>query len=304
MVGRTTRAIGTFCTVLVTSAAELDVAQRLLDAELAAIDLGCSRFRDDSELSALNRAQGAEMTVSPLFAEALAAALRAAEVTDGDVDPTCGASLVRLGYDRTWRDLANDVSPLTEPPVPAAGWHCVEFDPDRRTVRVPPGVMLDFGATAKALSADRAAAQIGEQVSGGVLVSLGGDIAVAGEPPDSGWIIPVEDRVTHAPGAPLSALPAIVIFDGGIATSGPLDRGWRRGERDLHHILVPGTGQPAETYWAVATVAAASCVDANIATTASIIRGRAAPAWLEGLHLPARLVRPDGMVITTGGWPR
>ena len=296
--------MGTFCTVIVTSAPELDTAQRLLDAELAAIDLACSRFRDDSEISAVNRADGAETAVSPLFAQALATALRAAEVTDGDVDPTCGYSLIRLGYDRDFKAMAGDVSPLPAPPVPAGGWRRVEFDPDRRAVRIPPGVMLDFGATAKALSADRAARRIAGQIGGGVLVNLGGDIAVAGQSPQDGWLIGLEDGITDQSDGGPGTMAAIVIHDGGLATSGLLDRKWRRGDRELHHILVPETGQPAEAYWAAVTVAAASCVDANIATTASIIRGRSAPAWLEGLRLPARLVRPDGVVFTTGGWPQ
>jgi thiamine biosynthesis lipoprotein len=51
------------------------------------------------------------------------------------------------------------------------------------------------------------------------------------------------------------------------------------------------------------SVAAASCVDANTASTASIIRGEQAPGWLSGLRLPARLVRHDGTVVTAGGWP-
>ncbi|HEX9030577.1 MAG TPA: FAD:protein FMN transferase [Streptosporangiaceae bacterium] len=302
--GRTRKALGTFCTVLVTRPAMLDAAQAILDDELAAIDLACSRFRPDSELSALNRASGARVTVSQLFAAALAVALRTAEMTDGDVDPTVGRSLATIGYDRTFARLAEDTSALTEPPVPAAGWQCVEFDAERRTVRVPDGVMLDFGATAKALTADRAASAIFERLGCGVLVNLGGDLAVAGEPPAGGWKVGVDDGVTGTEATPRADGPVVSIVAGGLATSSPSVRGWRRGDRALHHIVLPGTGQPAEIYWAAVSVAAATCVDANSASTASIIRGRPAQQWLEGLSLPARLVRPDGLTLTTGGWPR
>ena len=295
LAGQTGRALGTFCSVLVTRPAALDAAMHLLSDQLAEIDLACSRFRPDSEISALNRAGGRPVTVSELFASALEVALRAAEITDGDVDPTCGRSLINLGYDRDYAQLAADTSELTLPPAPAAGWRCVRYDTEPRRVRVPDGVMLDFGATAKALAADRAAASIARRLGCGVLVNLGGDVAVAGQPPDGGWRIGVDDG--------LGEDPVVTIGSGGLATSSPSVRGWRRGSRELHHILVPGTGQPAETYWAAVTVAAASCVDANIATTASIIRGRSAPAWLEEMSLPARLARPDGTVLTTGGWP-
>jgi len=293
------RALGTFCSVLVTRPAALDAAQDILSAHLEAIDLACSRFRPDSELSALNRAGGSRVTVSPLFADSLAAALRAAEITDGDVDPTCGYSLVRLGYDRDFAAVSAGTSAICAPPVPAAGWQCVEFDGAARTVRVPRGVLLDLGATAKALAADRAAEAVWASLGCGVLVNLGGDIAVAGQPPEGGWKVGVDDGVGAS-----GAQPVVAIQSGAVATSSPAVREWRRGDDSMHHIVVPGTGQPAEIYWAAVSVAAATCVDANTASTASIVRGRGAASWLEGLRLPARLARPDGVVVTTGGWPR
>jgi FAD:protein FMN transferase len=312
--GRTSKALGTFCSVLVTRPAALDAAQQILSGQLAAIDLACSRFRPDSELSAVNRSAGQRVAVSPVFAQALDVALRAAEVTDGDVDPTCGRSLVSLGYDKDFAQLAEDTSALAQPPAPAAGWQCLDFDADELTVRVPDGVLLDFGATAKALAADLAADAISEQIGCGVLVNLGGDIAVAGQAPDGGWRIGVDDGVADAgaaraaagaaPVEPPAPAPVVAIEAGGLATSCPSVRGWRRGSQAMHHIVVPSTGQPAAIYWAAVSVAAATCVDANTASTASIIRGRPAQQWLQSLSLPARLARPDGRVVTTGGWPQ
>jgi thiamine biosynthesis lipoprotein len=297
--------------VLVTRPKELDNAQRILSHQLEAIDLACSRFRDDSELSALNRAGGHPMAVSDLFANAIEVAIRAAVITDGAVDPTCGRSLTRLGYDRDYAKLADDTSALTHPPEPAAGWRCVLYDPREHTVCMPAGVMLDLGATAKALAADLAADAIWRQVGCGVLVNLGGDIATAGQPPAGGWRVGVDDGITAAdnglPGGVSSGrrdAHVIAIDGGGVATSGTAFRSWRRGAQVLHHIVVPSTGRPADVYWAAVSVAAANCVDANIASTASIIRGRSAAAWLTGQSLPARLVRPDGLVVTTGGWPK
>ena len=51
------------------------------------------------------------------------------------------------------------------------------------------------------------------------------------------------------------------------------------------------------------SVAAANCAGANIAATAAIVRGERAIRWLEDLRLPARLVRHDGTLLTTAGWP-
>jgi len=299
--GSTVSALGTFCSVLVTEPALLGEARQLLARQLAAIDLACSRFRPDSELTALNRACGSRQAVTRLFANALAAALRAAQITDGDVDPTCGSSLVRLGYDKDFAELAADTSALPGPPIPAPGWRLVELDSGQLSVRLPRGVMLDLGATAKAFAADLAAETIHEQIGCGVLVNLGGDIAVAGAAPEGGWRIGVDDQ--PGDGRATREQPCVAVEAGGIATSCPAVRGWRRGGRDLHHIVVPATGRPADIYWTSVSVAAATCVDANTASTASIIRGRQALRWLHDLNLPARLTRPGGAVVTTGGWP-
>jgi thiamine biosynthesis lipoprotein len=221
--GRASKALGTFCSVLVTEPTALGSAGHILSGHLAAIDLACSRFRPDSELSTLNRSTGQRHIVSPLFADALSAALLAAEMTDGDVDPTCGACMERLGYDKDFAELAADKSTLTEPPVAAPGWRCVEFDAARLSVRVPPGVVLDLGATAKAFAADTAAQEIVEQIGCGVLVNLGGDIAIAGAAPPGGWRIDVDDGTGS-----FAEQRCVAIEAGGIATSCPAVRRWRR----------------------------------------------------------------------------
>ena len=301
---RTFPALGTFATLLVTDPDALIPAYDVLAAELAAVDAACSRFRRDSELRRVSRGRGRPVLVSRLFAEALATALDAAELTGGDVDPTCGQSLVRLGYDRDFAGARRHTGPLRQPPMPAGGWRRVELDRDRLTVRVPAGILLDLGATAKALAADRAAAAIEALTRCGVLVNLGGDLRVAGNPPAGGWRVGIADDADFdASTASVRPRQVVMIGDGGLATSSTLGRAWRRGRAELHHIVDPATGRPARTCWRTVSVAAASCAGANIAATAAILRGERAVHWLEGLHLPARLVRHDGTVVTTAGWP-
>jgi FAD:protein FMN transferase len=305
--GRSFDVFGTFGSLVVTRPDALGAAHRLLSAELDAVDVACSRFRTDSELSAVNRSAGRVTKVSPLFAVALQTALTAAALTEGDVDPTCGGSLVRLGYDRDFATVRAEAGALTQAAAPAPGWRLVELDLGRQTVRIPAGVALDLGATAKALAADRGAARVAAAVDCGVLVNLGGDIAVAGQAPAGGWRIEVRDALPadQADGARARrARGQVVSIDsGGLATSCTASRAWRRGDQDLHHIIVPGTGRPADGCWRTVTVAAATCVGANTASTAAIIRGEPAARWLDENGLPARLVRVDGRVVTTGGWP-
>jgi thiamine biosynthesis lipoprotein ApbE len=308
-------ALGMLVQLVVTSPGRILAARELLEADLLALDLACSRFRAESELMAVaNAARGASgpvtVSVSPLLAWAVAVALRAAQLTDGDLDPTVGGALADLGYDRDFAELNRPGQSGAAGPGTGSvsvrvipGWRSVRVDVDRQRLTVPAGVQLDLGATVKAWAADRSAARIAATLGCGVLVSLGGDTAVAGEPPEGGWRIRVQDR-TALPGEPADGPSQVVtIRDGGLATSSTAARRWRRGGDVLHHILDPRTARPAAPVWRTVSVAAATCADANTAATAAIIRGRQALPWLAGLRLPARLVAQDGTIHTVSAWP-
>ncbi len=339
------QALGTSVELLVSdddaqAVSALARARAILERQLDEVDRACSRFREDSELMRVNIRAGRTIRVDSLLIEAVEVALRAAELTDGDVDPTVGAALVIAGYDRDIQLLdrisqATGVSPATGdaltgvcprpvtaprtcPPSAIApsiratllsGWRTVELDRERSTLRIPRGVKLDLGATAKAWAADRAAGAIYEAVGCGVLVSLGGDISTAGPAPgeglpgqkaQTGWRIHVADDHRGGPNAPGQT---ISIAGGGLATSSTTVRRWRHREQTMHHIIDPASGAPAEEVWRTVSVAASDCADANIAATAAIVRGTRAPGWLAGLGLPARLVGRDGEVLTLGAWP-
>ena len=295
------RALGTTATVLVCDTRALPLARCLLAEELACLDRACSRFRDDSELAHANAHAGEWVQVSSLLAEAVRVALAAADSSGGLVAPTLGASLRAAGYDRTFALVrARDGwSPRAVRPAPEA-WREVELDEERRELRVPSGVELDLGATAKALAADRAAAQIAAETRTGTLVSLGGDIAVAGSAPATGW--PVRIGEDHA--EPLDGDgPVVAVTSGGLATSSTSARTWPTDAGPAHHVLDPRTGRPAATPWRTVSVAAASCVDANVAATGALVAGDAAPAWLERRRVHARLVTGAGEVVLVGEWP-
>jgi thiamine biosynthesis lipoprotein len=212
----TFRVFGTTATLLLTDAAALPAARELADAELAAVDLACSRFRADSELTRVNEADGGSTEISPLLATLIGEALRAARLTAGDVDPTCATALTALGYDRDFdevkaraqRDSRGDAasaaaaSSLDAPAGRVPGWRKVELSTDPPRVTLTGGAQLDLGATAKAWAADRCAEVIAAQLGCAVLVSLGGDIAVAGEAPAGGWRVRVTDDHAAGPDAP------------------------------------------------------------------------------------------------------
>jgi thiamine biosynthesis lipoprotein len=293
-----TRALGTIAELVITDAGALIAASELLQMELERIDRTASRFRDDSELSRLNAGAGSDMQVSPDLLEAVEVALAMAEATGGLVDPTVGVAMGRLGYDRDFSEVLPGVDGHLPPAHAAPGWRCVSVDPGRRVVGIPQGAALDLGATAKALAADRAATTIHQRLGCGVLVSLGGDAAVAGPVPEGGFAVGIADTCTSP-----TASEVVGISSGGLASSGIGVRQWRLGEHQVHHILDPGTCLPSVPCWRTVSATAATCVQANAASTAAIVLGERAVVWLEELGLPSRLVRVDGSVMYTPGWP-
>jgi thiamine biosynthesis lipoprotein len=242
--------------------------------------------------------------VSEGLAEAVSVALAAARWTSGLVDPTVGGVLAALGYDRDFAEIS-DVSTPAGAPGPVPGWRAVRLRGP--VLSLPARIRLDLGATAKGLGSDRAAAAVfaARDRVGGVLVSLGGDLATAGQAPAGGWpiLIANDHRQASPPASSPAAVQLIRLARGALATSSVTCRQWLRAGVTLHHIVDPRTGAPAAGPWRTVSVAAGDCATANAASTASIILGPEAEAWLAAQGLPARLVGHDGRVRLTGRWP-
>jgi thiamine biosynthesis lipoprotein len=299
-------ALGT--TAVLVSTRDRPAAREAAEREICAIDAAASRFDCTSELSRLNRAGGRRVGISRTLLEALQLAVRAAALTDGAVDPTLGARLVALGYDRDFDELER-VGPDTplaflddddEGRARTPSWEAIELWTDPPAARLALGVQLDLGATAKALAADRGARAAARVSGGGVLLALGGDIATSGDAPEDGWAVRVTDDHRDTTGAGQQ----LTLSGGGLATSSLIARRWHQAGQAVHHVLNPGTGAPVRPVWRTVSVAAGTCADANIASTAALVLGPRAPAWLSARGLPARLVAIDGAVHSQGGWPQ
>jgi thiamine biosynthesis lipoprotein len=258
------------------------------------VDEAASRFRDDSQLSLANVRAGRPTPISLLLVELVDAALRVAAHTDGAVDPTLGRTMSRLGYDRDISAIPAD-GPELPPRANARDWREVRLDRVTGLLTVPAGTALDLGATAKAHTADLAAATLARRYKTPVLVELGGDVAVAGDRPD-GWVVQVAE---HEGGDG----QLVLVRTGGLTTSTTTVRRWQRAGRPVHHIVDPRTGAPAHGPWRTATVAAVDALHANAASTAAVVLGDRAVDWLESRGYAARLVGQDGSVRTTTGWP-
>jgi thiamine biosynthesis lipoprotein len=282
--------------LVVTDPALLPQARDIAERVLAQVDVACSRFRPDSELVLLP--PGERVHISALLARLVRAALAAAGATDGLVTPTIGGALIESGYDRDWalmgssRKLGGTMLRVRQAP------HWSQIELQGQWLTVPAGVKLDLGATGKALTSDLIAAAVAAQLGVGVLIGLGGDIATAGPVPAGGWNVLVQDR----PGDP--AVTVALPPNGAIATSSTQGRRWLASGQQMHHILDPRSCRPAEKVWRTATAAAATCAEANALSTAALILGREAPAWLHAKGSAARLVSAGGDVLCLGGFPQ
>jgi thiamine biosynthesis lipoprotein len=293
------RAIGTNVDLLV-HGFDLGDAQVTVERLIAHADASFSRFRDDSELSRIQRAPGRAVEVSEILALAVDAALRAAELTGGLVDPTVGRVVRLSGYDRDFA-LVRDRNRAPQLEV-VPGWRAIEWRSAERRLRVPRGVELDFGSTGKALVVDLSAQALAQDLpaDAGALLSIGGDMRVVGVPPRGGWqvLLAEDSAVPHSANGPI-----VAIHDGALATSSTTVRRWRNHGEVVHHLIDPRTARPADGPWRTASVVAASCVDANTAATAAIILGAAAADWLARRHMAARLVSRTGDLTFVAGWP-
>ncbi len=299
VVSSTFRAIGTTNRILATEPGALAEATAIAQDHLAGLDAAVSRFRPDSEVCVLaSRASSgpASVLASPTFAAYLRAALHAARITDGLVDPTVGSAVVASGYDADMDEVRARPARASAAAAPVPGWWTIEIDDATDRVTTGAGCLIDLGATAKAQAADTIAALLAARLPGGFLVNLGGDIAVSGEAPLGGWQIGVE--------AADGALVQVVTGSSqAFTTSSTRLRTWDTPGGRRHHIVDPRTGATASVTWAQVTCAASSALEANAASTAAIVLGPDAPGWLSAHGIPARLDGVDGSVVLTPGWP-
>jgi FAD:protein FMN transferase len=297
------RAMGTSCAV----AAYADQAQRrdalralaAARVEIAECERVLTRFDARSDLSRLNRNAGAWVHVDDRLLAALRAALRARRITGGRFDPTILAPLIAAGYDRTFDELK------PRPSAALSGWlagAALHVDEDGGRARVDAGAAVDLGGIGKGFSAERAVTAMRLAWPGlrGGLVDLGGDLAFFGTPPDGpSWRIAIAD-----PRAPGNTLTTLRIRDAGVATSGR-DRRRFGVDGELHHLIDPETGAPADAGPLAVTVVAADATEAESHSTALGISTLAeAKAHVERHpSISALYVPHDGAAVQFGPLP-
>jgi thiamine biosynthesis lipoprotein len=282
------------CDITVLAPSDHPGAAQVARGVLDAWDARFSRFRADSELERLNNAGGRPFPVSEQMLTVLDAALGAARATDGLFDPLLGGRMVELGYDRTFDELPSRRSSLPLPAWRAGAWRGIVIDRVRGTVRLPVGYRVDLGGLAKGMAVDAA---LGALVADGApyaAVSAGGDLAVAGLPPgQSFWPIAIEGAEETV----------VALRQGALATSSVLRRRWEVQGTERHHLLDPRTGMPSAGPIVQASVAAATCVQAEVAAKMAVLSDLPdAIGRLEQHRLAALLLTAEGEAWRVGTW--
>jgi len=264
------RAMG--CEVVLPFGAPLDEVHALFDER----DLRFSRFIPSSELNRVNATPQGVTVVSEEMASMLGLALDAARATGGLVTPAVGGALIAAGYDRDFALLPPDGDAVE--PARVVSTDAISLR-SRILIRVEP-IVLDLNGVVKGKTIDDALAFVGDG-----WVAAGGDIATT---------VPI---VVGLPGG-----GKVTLDRGGLATSSVSTRAWRRGGETQHHLIDPTTGAPTRTPWREATVAAQSCLVADIAAKAALLLGAAGPSWLDRRGLPGRFVDHGGAVRVNETW--
>ena len=255
-----------------------------------------SRFRPDSELNQINRANGIPTKVSPIFADVLERAIEAEKISDGLVTPVLLDALISAGYDRSFNLLPHE-SFAAHPAEIGFIPHIDEIDwePATNTLWLPPDLHLDLGGIGKGWAAQQTVQRLQDKAPS--LVDAHGDIAISAPQADgSPWRIGVANPFDRTENVAI-----INISSGGVATSGRDARNWLRDGKLAHHIIDPRTGQPAETDVLSATVIAPDVMQAEAITKTLLILGSEnATLWLDAHpEFAALLILEDGQVITS-----
>ena len=264
----------------------------LLDRAEAAVvdrDRRWSRFRPDSEISAINANQGRPVIVADDTFALVAAAVDAHRQTGGVFDPTVWSSLMAAGYDRSLDQVVADPGPSRH--VPAPGPDGIELHPAPRAVLVPPGVGLDLGGIAKGVAADAVAADLLAAGAAGCCVNIGGDARFAGTAPTGGWLVGL-----RCPGADQERV--VTLAEGAVCTSTTLRRRWTATE---HHLRDPASGRPLERgLWSVSIIGRRAA-QAEVLTKVALAAGHRAPDVLAGHGVTGVLVDDRGEVVELQG---
>ena len=258
---------------------------RQVFAQFTQVDEVMSRYREDSELSRVNRdAAGEPVPVSePLFA-VLRKARDISELSDGAFD----ISFASVGYLYDFREGRQPDDEAVKEGLARIDFRDILLDEEARTVAFrKPGLMLDLGGIAKGYAVDQGMQVLIRAGIQHARLSAGGDMRLLGDRRGRPWMVGVRDprhKDKQAVVMPLS--------NTAISTSGDYERFFidDEGQR-VHHILSPSTGRPVGEVQSV-TIIGDEAMTTDALSTAVFVLGAK-----DGLALINELDNIDGVII-------
>ena len=259
--------------------------------EMHRIDHALSSFKQDSELSKLNRqASSGWVDVSSELFDLITKAHQMSELTHGAFDITY-ASVGRY-YD--YREgLAPDSATL-ESAVQAINFLYVERDLENSRVRyMHPQVYIALGGIAKGHAVDRGLAILQAAGISHASVAAGGDSRILGDRRGKPWTVGIQHP---RDGGKMSAILPLV--DTAVSTSGDYERYFERDGVRYHHILDPSTGRSATGAWSVTILGPEATLTDALSTSVFVLgpeRGLALIDQLPGID--AIIIDPNGKLL-------
>ena len=258
-----------------------------------------SRFLADSEITALNLAEGVARQVHPHTVRLVREMLDAYRRTDGDFDPTLLPALVAAGYATSRVDVTRTTRLPASARAPGS-IDSVRIEGDRITLGR--GTTLDPGGIGKGLAADMAVEQALADGALGAMAQFGGDVVVGGVAPDGvAWRIGVED-----PFNPERHIAVVRVARGAVATSSQRKLRWTAPDgTEAHHLLDPRGIRSISTPVQTVTVIAATGALAESLTKSGFLR----PldeflVWLPRQGAAGLAITTDGSEHNSANWSR
>ena len=264
-----------------------------IEQQLDSVDRSMSGYRDDSEVSALNRAPaGVAIEISGPLLEVLALSQRVADETGGAFDVTVGPLVDAWGFGPaavTPRPPAEDELALLRARI---GHRLLHVDTDASAViKQAEGMRIDLNAVAPGYAVDRIAAELERLGLRRYLVEVGGELRAAGLNVDAEpWRIAIEK-----PEAGRATQRVVQLRDAALATSGDYRNFWVHEGRRYSHEIDPRTLRPVAHSLASVTVVTSSAAEADALATGLIVLGPdEALALAERRNLPVLLLVHEG----------
>jgi thiamine biosynthesis lipoprotein len=251
-------------------------------SETRRIESTYSRYRDDNLIYAINHSQGSPVEAHDELARLLDYADQCYRLSDGRFDITSGV------LRRAWQFNGQQFQPnreLIDSLLEIVGWDKVHWDGHALTLL--PGMEIDLGGIGKEFAVDIVAKLLFEQSGRSLMVNFGGDLRAIAQTEDSEpWIVGIENPIR-----PQSALGEIRLINGGVATSGDLNRFCLVDGQRLGHILNPQTGWPVSDAPRSVTVLGDHCVEAGFLATLAVLHGPDAEQFLDEQKVERHCVR-------------